>query len=375
MSQKSEFLRKAFKKSDFKNSPLLVFYEVTRACDLACKHCRASAFTRQHPDQLSTKQGKDFIDELTRFPTPPLLVFTGGDPLKRSDLYELIAYAKKQGLTVAITPSATPLFDTTALHKLKEAGIDRLALSLDSPNAETHDKFRGFEGTFERTLQILNQASELGISLQINTTITKDNVHQLDEIADWLADKNIVLWSVFFLISIGRGTVLTPITPEQYEEVFERLVYHAATQPYVIKTTEAHHYRRFVLQEGKEALKKYTTASPDRVLRSPLGVNDGNCVMFVSHIGEIYPSGFLPLECGRFPQDSVVEVYQNNPLFQQLRTPNSFSGKCGVCEYNKVCGGSRARAFAATGDPLGSEPDCVYVPPRWKKNSGKSTML
>ncbi len=356
-------------KLDFNQSPLLIFYEITQACDLACKHCRASAQTSCHPEQLDHTHAKLLIDEIAEFPTPPLLVITGGDPLKRVDLFELIVYAKRKGLAVAITPSATPLLTHLAIKKFKAAGIDRMALSLDSVYPETHDRFRGLSGSFDQTVEALSYANELDISLQINTTITRDNVEQIDLIADWLTNKNIALWSVFFLIGVGRGKLLQPILPETYESIFERLLYHTSKQPYAIKTTEAHHYRRYVLQQGESARRMLENTPSDRIHRSPLGVNDGNGVMFVSHTGKIYPSGFMPIHCGTFPSDSIIETYQNNPQFTQLRKPEAYAGKCGVCEYKKVCGGSRARAYAVTGIPTASDPDCVYVPKKWRKQS------
>ncbi len=355
------------KKFDFNQSPLLVFYEVTQACDLVCKHCRASAQTSCHPNQLDPQQALALVDQIAQFPTPPLLVITGGDPLKRTDLYQIIKYAKSKDLTVAITPSATPLLTTDTIDKLKDAGIDRMALSLDSHCQKTHDSFRGLQGSFNKTIQALQYANQIGISLQINTTVTADNAHQIDDIANWLTDKNIDLWSVFFLIQVGRGNALKPIAPQTYETLFQKLLEHAAIQPYAIKTTEAHHYRRYVLQQGAKARKMLQNTPSDRIHRSPLGVNDGNGVMFVSHTGEIYPSGFMPIHCGTFPQQSIIQTYQNHPQFTQLRKPKQYQGKCGQCQYTNICGGSRARAYAATGNPTASDPDCVYIPPKWEQ--------
>jgi radical SAM protein len=340
-----------------------VFYEVTRACDLVCKHCRASAQPERHPEELSGEQARQLIRELASFPKPPLLVFTGGDPIKRADIYDLIRHSVAVGLEVAMTPSATPLVTREAVRKLKEAGVSRLAISLDGADAATHDEFRGVTGTFERATAILSWCRELGLPTQINTTVTRRNVGQIDQIAELCAEHEIVLWSVFFLIPVGRGLAEQRIPAAQYEEVFERLWHHAQRQPFSIKTTEAHHYRRFVLQRHGDPLNAREDAI--NVQRAPLGVNDGKGCMFVSHVGEIQPSGFMPLICGRFPQDSVVKVYQNSATFRSLRDPDGFGGKCGVCEYRQVCGGSRARAYTVTGDPVAAEPDCVYVPARW----------
>ncbi len=352
----------AYTADDFGRSPFLVFYEITRACDLACVHCRACAQPQRHPHELTPQQSRDLIDDLLAFEKPPLLVLTGGDPLKRDDVFDLVAYATRRGLDVAMTPSATPLVTQEALERLKAAGLGRLALSLDGVDAATHDTFRNVQGSYARTFEILAAARALGISLQINTTITRRNVAQVDAIAELIAGQGVVLWSVFFLIPVGRGLDEERISPRECEEVFARLWHHAGKQPYGIKTTEAHHYRRFVLQRMGDPQRNPTGHHGDRLQRAPLGVNDGKGVVFVSHTGQVFPSGFMPIDCGRFPQQSLVEIYQNSPLLKQLRQPEFFHGKCGVCEYRDICGGSRARAYAVTRDPLGSEPDCMYMP-------------
>ncbi len=356
---------KPYTRDDFPYSPLLVFYEVTRACDLVCKHCRASAQPERHPEELTHEQSLQLIDQLASFPRPPMLVFTGGDPAKRADIYDLIRHGAARGLEVSLTPSATPLVTTEVVHGLAEAGLHRLAVSLDGADAPTHDAFRGVEGTFERALRIIRDARATGLPVQVNTTITRYNVAQVDAMASLLATLDIALWSVFFLIPVGRGLAEQRIRPDEYEGVFEQLWDAAQAGHFGVKTTEAHHYRRFVLQR-KGNPQKMPTRDGGSYERAPLGINDGKGVMFVSHIGEVQPSGFMPIVCGRFPAESVVEVYQNSETFRSLRDPNQFGGKCGVCEYRQVCGGSRARALAVTGDPLGPEPDCTYVPAGWK---------
>jgi len=348
-------------RADFAHSPMVVFYELTRACDLACRHCRADAQTCPDPAELSTHQARRLVAQLATFPKPPLLVLTGGDPIKRHDVFDIIAAARQAGLQVALTPSATPLVTREAIQRLKDAGLHRLAVSLDGADAATHDGFRRVAGSFERTLEILRDAQACGLPVQVNTTIARHNVHQVDALAELLAPLGIVLWSVFFLVPTGRATAEQRIAPETYEEVFSQLLAHLGRQPYAIKTTEAPHFRRYVLQAAKAAGR----APPPGVPMA--GTNDGRGVMFVSHTGEICPSGFLPIPCGQFPLDSVVRVYQESALFRLLRTPECVSGKCGVCEFREICGGSRARAYGLTGDPMASDPDCVYVPVRWKQ--------
>ena len=377
---------------DFAISPLMFYYEVTQACDLVCKHCRASAQECSAPEELATDQSKALIDQIATFPRKPNLVLTGGDPLKRRDIFDLIRHAVAPGLQVALTPSATPLATREALQAAKEAGVRRLGISLDGPDAKTHDAFRGWEGSFDRTMRMMIDARQLGLSVQVNTSITRRNFRQVDQMATLLSTSGIAMWSVFFLIPVGRGIDEERILPEQYEEVFERLWIQAGRQPYGIKTTEAPHYRRFVLQRNGDPLagprvgsgssaprlaeppanpvgngrtgdaSRPRHSSRDRGHRAPLGVRDGNGIMFVGHTGEIFPAGFLPMLCGRFPRDSVVDAYQRHPTFLALRDPDQFSGDCGVCEYRYVCGGSRSRAYAVTGDPLAGEPDCTYEP-------------
>ncbi len=355
----------SYTRHDFSRNPLMFYYEVTLACDLVCKHCRASAQEDPTADQLTHEQSKALLRQIATFPRRPMTVFTGGDPLKRSDLFELIRYAGDQGLQVALTPSATPLATREAFEQALAAGVRRLGISLDGADPAVHDAFRGFEGSFARTMEMLDNARQLGMGVQVNTSITRRNVHQVDAIAELLAAKGIAMWSVFFLVPVGRGVEEERIKPEEYEEVFARLWHHAQHQPYSVKTTEAPHYRRFVLQQGGDPLAgpsgKDDTAAR-RGHRAPLGVGDGKGIMFCSHNGEIYPAGFLPALCGQFPNDSVVDVYQNHPTFLALRDPDGFKGRCGECEYRHVCGGSRARAFAVTGDYLETEPDCVYIP-------------
>ena len=243
-----------YTQNDFGRSPLMFYYEVTLACDLVCKHCRASAQEQADPGELSTDQAKALIEQVASFPRQPMMVMTGGDPLKRKDLSELIRHAVAQGIQVALTPSATPLATREAFQRARDAGVRRLGISLDGADAQTHDAFRGWEGSFARTLEMLQNARELNFAVQINTSITRRNVHQIDAIAELLAGQAIAMWSVFFLIPVGRGVEEERISAAEYELVFEKLWHHAQHQPYAVKTTEAPHYRRFVLQHGGDPL-------------------------------------------------------------------------------------------------------------------------
>lgn len=346
----------AYSAADFAHSPRVVFYEVTQACDLACLHCRARAQSLRHPRELNTFTARLLLRQLGEFPRPPLVVLTGGDPMKRPDLVELVRYGARRDLEMALTPSATPLVTRGALVGLAQAGLKRVALSLDGVDAATHDRFRGVPESFARTLEIVEGVHAAGLSLQINTTLYPANFPQLDRLAQLAADLGAVLWSVFFLVPVGRAADQPRLTAEQYEQAFALLATHARRQPYLLKTTEAPHFRRFVVERdgqlGAGGL-------------APLAVNDGKGVLFVSHTGLVYPSGFLPLVCGVFPDESLVDVYQHSPILRELRNPNALRGKCRVCSYRALCGGSRARAFAVTGDHLAAEPDCNYLPPGW----------
>jgi radical SAM protein len=352
----------SYTSEDFAHSPFVMFYEVTRACDLHCKHCRACAQPLRHPSELTTEESMTLLDQIASFPKPPVLIFTGGDPLKRDDIFDLVSYAGSKGIRTAMTPSATPLVNSEALRRLKDAGLGRLALSIDSSEAATHDAFREVPGSFDRTIDILKEARSIGLQIQVNTTITRRNVGQIDAMADLFASLGIVLWSVFFLVPVGRGLAEERISPAEYEEVFAKLFEHARKQPFGIKSTEANHYRRFVLMRQGDPSFQPGHAPPGRIRRAPLGVNDGKGVVFVSHTGQVYPSGFMPIACGKAPARSLVDIYQNSDTLKMLRNPDNLHGKCGQCDFRHLCGGSRARAYAVTRDPLAAEPDCAYIP-------------
>lgn len=380
---------------DFKDRPFTVIWETTRACDLVCLHCRADAIPDRHPFELTTQEAFHLVTMIKEFGKPyPLFVLTGGDPMKRPDIVEVVAYATEQGLRVAMTPSATPLVTRDAIKRLAEAGLVRLAISLDGSTPKVHDSFRGVPGSFQHTLRILDWCREFGIETQIHTTVTKHSLKDLPRIAEKITRWDIKLWALFFLIAVGRAARpevrRLNITPHDFEQVFHWMYEMSKSVPYDITPREGYHYRRVMIQRRAqelgvpvEELLKQVQEKPTRptdlvptprhpkIVRAPLGVNDGKGVVFVSHVGVVQPSGFLPLGGGNIRHHSLPQIYRNAPLFRRLRDPNLLKGKCGVCEFRFICGGSRSRAYAVTGDYLRSDPYCLYRPKGWGKGREK----
>jgi len=352
---------------NFNERPFIAIWEVTQACDLACVHCRASAQPDRDPMELSTDEGKHLINQIAALKVP-VFVLTGGDPIKRPDLFELIGHARSVGVRVSLTPSATPLLTKNIIARLKEAGLARLAVSMDGASAETHDAFRGMSGSFARTLDAIRWANEIGLPVQINTTFSRRNVAEIDEIVALMEKLKITLWSVFFLVPTGRGKLNDLLSADEFEAVFAKVYNLSKTASFDIKTTEAQHYRRFVLQQrvaqrksGVETNSAHHRAV-DAIGRAPRGLNDGKGFVFISHKGEVFPSGFLPLSAGNIRAQELAAIYRDSPLFRDLRDTSKLEGKCGSCEFKEICGGSRARAFALTGNPYAEEPRCSYVP-------------
>jgi radical SAM protein len=346
---------------NFDQAPMLVIWEVTQACDLACVHCRASAQPERNPAELSTEQGYRLLDEIRSF-GEPLMVFTGGDPLKRPDLYELIRYSVKIGLRTNVTPSATPLLTAEAIEGFQAAGIARMAISLDGPDAATHDEFRGIPGTFDRAMFALRHARDIGLDTQLQTTVSRRNMARLAEIAEIAKEVRTRMWSLFFLIVTGRAEEGDDLLAPEYEQVFEFMYELSKTAPFGVKTTEAMHYRRYVAQRIKAEHGVTENENAKGVAWRTAGVSDGKGFVFVSHTGEIFPSGFLPVSGGNVLGDSLTDVYRNSDLFLTLRDTSQRHGKCGICEYRNICGGSRSRAYALTGDFLAEDPRCIYQP-------------
>jgi radical SAM protein len=375
---------------DFNVSPFVVIWESTRACDLSCVHCRAAAQPRRSQFELTTDEGYRLIDDIALL-KPRVFVITGGDPLKREDTYDFIEYAKSKGLEPSLTPSATPLLTDGAISRMKRRGLARLAISLDASRADLHDEFRRVPGSFDITINAIRAARREGIPVQVNTTVTRRTIDDLPRIVDLLEDLGIVMWSVFFLVPTGRGKQADLVTPEAVEQLFGFLYDTSKRVPFAIRTTEAMHYRRYMLQrmaaERHESIDKLldpvtglidastlflqhgprtmplgVQAQTGAVSRAPRGVNEGKGFVFISHLGDVFPSGFLPLKAGNVKHQSLGDIYRSSDLFTSLRESSNLKGKCGLCEFRELCGGSRARAWSMTGDVFASDPLCTYMP-------------
>jgi radical SAM protein len=378
---------------DFNLTPFTLAWEITRACALRCVHCRAEAQPKRDPRELSTEEGFRLIDQIAEI-GGPILILTGGDPLMRRDIFDFISYgAKDRGLRVALSPSATALVTRERLRKAGEAGVTRTHISLDGATHESHDSFRQTPGSFQRTLEIMDSLRDLGMSLQIGATVSRYNLHELDAIADIAARYGAVMLNFFFLVPTGRGTAEDMISPEEHERVFNWMYDLAKTAPFDVRSTAAQHYRRVVIQRRRQEMAE-ATARGEKVAAGPggsmhltgagysfagglgqsgmKGVNDGNGFAFISHIGEVCPSGFLEVPAGSVRRQSFIEIYRDSPLFRELRDYTKLKGRCGVCDFRDVCGGSRARAFGVTGDYMETDPYCVYVPPAWSESGAAS---
>ncbi|MBX6355166.1 MAG: TIGR04053 family radical SAM/SPASM domain-containing protein, partial [Micromonosporaceae bacterium] len=364
--------------------PFMVIWEATQACPLACRHCRASARPWRDPGELSTQEAVDLMTQVAEFGRPaPLFVITGGDPFARPDLTTLVRRGTELGLAVAVSPSGTPTLTREALAGLRAAGARAVSLSLDGADPAHHDGFRGVDGVYEATMRAWADATEVGLKVQINTTVTRGTVMELPDIAAEIRRRGAMLWSVFFLVPTGRGRALAGLDPAGNEDVLNFLYDLGEQIP--VKTTEAHHFRRVCLQRAaldrrgvppekvmrlgplyrllRDRIDELGLAGPPiRRRRPPLQVAGGNGFTFVSHRGHVYPSGFLPVAAGNVRTRRLVDIYRRSPLFTGLRDPTRLRGRCGACEYRTVCGGSRARAYAVTGDLYAEEPGCSYQP-------------
>jgi radical SAM protein len=374
---------------DIAKKPFIIFWELTRACKLACKHCRAKAQRDRHPEELTTEQAYDVVEQVRSFGDPyPLIVITGGDPLMRDDVFDIIEYAVSRGVRTAIAFSGTDI-GRKSIEKLKSAGISRIAISLDASTAEIHDSFRGVRGTFDVSIEILKASMDVGIPVQINTTVTTRNIRDLPDIAKLALRYNVALWDVFFVVPTGRAKAEFMPSSQEFEDILNWL-YDVTKLGLNVKSSAATHFRRIELQREKgiknvsdlyhtlrDELKELERSRDEEGIivsggrgrslvrdgiRRMMGVTDGRGMLFISHVGEVYPSGFLPLVAGNIKETTLSKIYNESKIFRELKNPDMLKGKCGMCEFRRICGGSRARAYAMNGDYLAEEPRCIYQP-------------
>lgn len=360
---------------DYARRPMLVFWETTRACQLACRHCRASATAQALPGELTTAEGRDLIEQVAGFGRPsPILVLTGGDCLLRPDLFDLVERATALGVPVALSPSVTPSLTPQMIDRIVASGVKAVSISLDGAVAATHEGVRGIPGHFEATLQAIDALAAAGTVVQVNTTVMRANVEELADIAALVARAGARIWEVFFLVHVGRGVASAAVSPQEHEDICHFL-YDASQRGFIVRTVEAPFFRRVVSRRRAgepaptsslyQALSTQLTAllgpatKPSRAHTA--ATRDGKGIIFVAYDGEVYPAGFLPQSVGNVRTAPIAQIYRDDPLLRRIRAAD-FTGRCGRCEYADLCGGSRARAFAASGDPLGQDPACPYQP-------------
>jgi radical SAM protein len=363
---------------DFDRAPMLLFWETTKACLLACRHCRAEAAPEPAPGELSTDEGIRLLDDVATFtPRPPVVVFTGGDPLMRGDVMMLAEHARTLGIPFGFAPSVTPHLTREAARRMRTLGAKTISVSLDGATPATHDAVRGIAGHFARTEEAVRMLVDEGHVVQINTTVMRRNVDELADVAALVAGWGAHIWEVFFVIAVGRGTDVEDLAPAENEDVVHFLC-EAACHGFIVRTVEAPFFRRVVaeraatpagahrvplgpLYERLSARLRDRLGAPGRSRAQSMSTRDGKGILFVSHDGDVYPAGFLPIALGNVRARSVVEIYRDDPLLRAIRA-SEFTGRCGVCEFRDRCGGSRARALAAHGDPLAEDPACAYRP-------------
>lgn len=346
----------------YDRAPRNVYWEMTIACDLACKHCRASAVSTRHPDELTTEEAFALVREVKALGS--LLVLTGGDPMKREDIFAIIEYARSLHVPVAVTPSTTPTVTRDVMRRFRDLGLAAVGVSVDGPTAETHDSFRGVPGTFDQSMRVLGWAREFKLPVQINTTVTQQTLARLPEMYRLLSEENtppVKRWSLFALVPVGRGVELGLPTADEMEGLFAWVYDRSKEAPFHISAVEAPQYRRYwaerKLAEGASHAELARLGK-----RMGFGLRDGNGVVFVSHRGEVLPAGFLPWEIGNVHDTPLTELYRDSPRLRQLRDMDALGGKCGACSYRWLCGGSRARAFGLTGNVMAADPQCAYEP-------------
>jgi len=362
--------------------PLLVFWETTKACPLACIHCRANAITRPLPGELSHAEALDLIRQVAEFGRPyPVLVLTGGDPLMRSDLWELVEEARSLGIPVAMAPSPSRQLLENIDNIVRE-GVSAVSISIDHPDPEVHDRVRRYQGSWEAATTAVRELLRRGVSVQVNTAVMRSTVRGLPGMARLLRELGVRTWEVFYLVPVGRAGAEEDLSPAEWEDV-SAFLYEVSRYGVRVRTSEGPMFRRVALllnyasRTGAEPsglvrtgklylelvgeLRKLMGEPGPQALFETSGTRDGKGIIFISHDGMVYPSGFLPVPVGSVRKGRLVDIYRGSPLLRRLRAAE-LRGRCGACEFREVCGGSRARAFAYYGDPLAEDPACAYRP-------------
>ena len=346
--------------SSFRLRPLQVTWEMTRACDWKSSPARAAVRSTRDKQEVSTAEAFHLIEQVAALRVP-LLALTGGDPLLRSDLFPLVEFAARRSVRTSLTLLPTPLLDAQAIADLKGCGLMRVGLWLHGSSAADHESHTGLSGSRHRTLEVIGLCNEAGLAVQINTIIARRNFHDVDPMIELLTRLDAVLWNVFFFVPATPGEREEMLSGEQHEDVFAKLYAASKRVHFQIKTTEGQHYQRYALQRRAQESRSELSEA-DVMTSAPKGVNDGQGLVFINHHGDVYPSRFLPLSAGNLTTQSLADVYCDSSLFVSLRDSSKLKGKCGRCSFRKVCGGSRARAYAVTGDLLAEEPCCAYQP-------------
>ena len=345
-----------------KHEPRLIFWELTKQCNLRCRHCRAEADAHLFEGEMDYEQITGVIDDIVSH-YKPILILTGGEPLYRPDIYDISAYASRAGLRVALASNGT-LVDAQAARRIKEAGIMRVSISIDGKDAETHDEFRGIPGSFDRAVEGAMFLKEAGVEFQFNCTISKRNVDEIEDILVLSEKLGAAALHIFMLVPVGCGVEIAEtemISKEKYEEVLNWFYHRTKKTAMEFKATCAPHYYRIIRQRAREEGRTLSFEN-DGMAAMTRGCLAGTGVCFISNQGDVQPCGYLPLKAGNVREQSFKDIWDSSELFLSLRDFNALKGKCGDCEYRVFCGGCRARAFYETGDYLDEEPFCVYVP-------------
>ena len=343
--------------------PRLIAWETTRRCPLNCRHCRAAAMDRAYEDELSTREAFRLLDNIASF-SKPIIILTGGEPMVRGDIYEIAQYGRSLGLRMVMAPCGT-LMDELSVRRMTESGIQRISLSIDGADRRSHDDFRRVDGAFDAVIRAARLAREGGLEFQVNTTVTKRNYRDLERIVELTMELGAVSYHPFLLVPTGRGKEMEEylLSPREYEDVLTWIYEKSLDLPLQIKPTCAPHYYRILRQKEREAGRSVSpeTHGLNAMTRGCLG---GRGFAFISHRGKVQICGFLEEEAGDIRRTDMdfQTIWENSPLFLQMRNPGEYEGKCGVCGYGRVCGGCRARAFAATGNYMAAEPYCLYEP-------------